>query len=681
MKKHYLISAIILLFAGVGAHAQPYETNPDYKRANIWYFGDSAGIDFSSGSPVSLTNSKMYALEASGTIADTNGNLLFYTNGQTVWNKNHEIMEGGNGLEGSQDASQNGLILNHPDNDSLYYIFLTPYSYDYMNGLKYCVVNIKANNGNGKVSEKNILLHPNSSEKVSAVYHANGRDIWIIGHEWGNNNFYLYLLTSNGFNQCPVINSVGIQYKKSSIFTDGIFVNQGFIKFSPNSKYMAHVFTPTDPLNIFSELYRFDKTNGHLELFTTIPNDRYLWGAEFSDNSENLFICRRDSPVLVYNIPTNQYRMIDSLILPSATQLQLSNDGNIYFGLADSTFIGIINGNDFNNIHINKKAVNLSKGTMQYGLPNIFVGYLTHGQPRIIYEDKCSNQTFDFGLSYLAANVTKWIFTHPNNEFERTEDNPTVTFPDTGLWTVKCVLLSNDTLSTTLFAEAQIPHNFLGNDTGWCEELGASLTLQAPSGMHCYEWNTGETASQISADTTGIYIAKITTPNFCIFYDTIAVSIDTTPPKPVIYQNHDTLKTDVSAKGYQWYKDNNPTGENNNFLKITDTGIYRLTITSNAGCVAQSDTLNVFRVGVKGVERLDFKVYPNPFTDELIIELKEDKKPEIIIFNSLGQEILKTTLTNTIERIHTAKWKQGVYFMEVTQQNGIKQIIKLIKTE
>lgn len=592
MKSHLKISFLILI--SLISHSLLSQ-----KEAAIWYFGDSAGLDFNTIPASSLTNSKMYALESSGTIADTNGNLLFYTDGQTVWNKNHEIMQGGTNLEGSENASQNGLIVNHPDNDSLYYVFLTPYSYNYMNGLKYCVVNIKANNGNGKVIEKNVLLHSNSSEKVSAVYHANGRDIWLIGHEWGNNNFYLYLLTSKGFNHCPVVNSVGIEYKKSSIFTDGIFVNQGFIKFSPNSKYMAHVFTPTDPLNIFSELYRFDKTNGHLELFSTIPMTVLPWGTEFSSNNENLFIGRRDSPVLVLNIPSLQSKTIDSLILPYSVSFQLSIDSNIYFGVGDSTFVGTINGNDFGNIHVNKKAINLSKGKMQYGLPNIFVGYLTHNQPRIHYQNKCNGGGVDFEIVNV-GNINKWVFEHQNlsNWFERSEINPNVTFTDTGLWLVRCILTNNDTISTNVFIETEVPLGFLGTDMNWCENLDTSITLKAPSGMHCYEWNTGETSSEIVVNSPGTYIAKITTNNFCVLYDTVVISADSLPNIPIDFlgeniswcENLDTLVVLSAPNDMLFYEWN--TGSNNQQIQTDSAGIYWVTVTAHNNCVF-SDTVQV----------------------------------------------------------------------------------------
>ena len=59
------------------------------KQANIWYFGKNAGLDFNSGTAIPLTDGAMNTWEGCASIADPNGNLLFYTDGITVWNKNH----------------------------------------------------------------------------------------------------------------------------------------------------------------------------------------------------------------------------------------------------------------------------------------------------------------------------------------------------------------------------------------------------------------------------------------------------------------------------------------------------------------------------------------------------------------------------------------------------------------
>ena len=101
----------------------PILTIAQYGRNNIWYFGENAGIDFSYGSPVALSNSAMVAVEGCATICDVNGNLLMYTNGQEVWNKNHQIMQNGSGLNGSHSATQSGLFIPDPAQNNRCYLF------------------------------------------------------------------------------------------------------------------------------------------------------------------------------------------------------------------------------------------------------------------------------------------------------------------------------------------------------------------------------------------------------------------------------------------------------------------------------------------------------------------------------------------------------------------------------
>jgi hypothetical protein len=192
MRHIKFISILLVFLPYLNSFGQrSYETNPDSKRANIWYFGQNAGINFNTNPPTLLTDGKVNNNEeGGGVMCDTNGNILFYTDGRTVWNKNHDTMENGFGLLGGNSASQTGLCLKHTDDDSIFYIFNTPNLENYNYGLSYSIINIKLNNGLGKVVFKNIKLNSNSSEKISAVYHANGKDIWILGHEYGNNRFF-----------------------------------------------------------------------------------------------------------------------------------------------------------------------------------------------------------------------------------------------------------------------------------------------------------------------------------------------------------------------------------------------------------------------------------------------------------------------------------------------------------
>ena len=70
------------------------------KEANIWYFGENAGLDFNNDIPVALIDGQLNTHEGCATIADDDGNLIFYTDGIAVWNKNHQVMLNGLGLMG-----------------------------------------------------------------------------------------------------------------------------------------------------------------------------------------------------------------------------------------------------------------------------------------------------------------------------------------------------------------------------------------------------------------------------------------------------------------------------------------------------------------------------------------------------------------------------------------------------
>ena len=62
------------------------------RETDHWYFGDKAGIHFNKENVDVLEDSQMTVLKGSSSISDNQGNLLFYTDGQTIWNKNNEIM-------------------------------------------------------------------------------------------------------------------------------------------------------------------------------------------------------------------------------------------------------------------------------------------------------------------------------------------------------------------------------------------------------------------------------------------------------------------------------------------------------------------------------------------------------------------------------------------------------------
>lgn len=115
-------------------------------EANIWYFGNKAGMDFNNGSPVALTDGQMNTNEGCATISNAAGQLLFYTDGTTVWDRNHQPMPNGTGLLGDFSSTQSAIIIPKPNSSTIYYVF-TCTDYANTNGIKYSEVDMSLNGG------------------------------------------------------------------------------------------------------------------------------------------------------------------------------------------------------------------------------------------------------------------------------------------------------------------------------------------------------------------------------------------------------------------------------------------------------------------------------------------------------------------------------------------------------
>ncbi|MEO7523998.1 MAG: hypothetical protein ABIT58_07875, partial [Ferruginibacter sp.] len=103
----------LFLFMGAPSFSQQHFNN------KLWYFGFHAAVSFNTNPPSGLGNSAMLQEEGCATMCDINGNLLFYTNGINVWNRNHQIMSNGSGLYGHQSSTQAALIVPLPGSDHI----------------------------------------------------------------------------------------------------------------------------------------------------------------------------------------------------------------------------------------------------------------------------------------------------------------------------------------------------------------------------------------------------------------------------------------------------------------------------------------------------------------------------------------------------------------------------------
>lgn len=124
MKLKYYIY-ILLLLGSINVSAQ--------REASNWFFGYTGGLTWNTtrsliGTPVGGTTggsvvlselptvitSKISTVEGCFSLSTDQGLLLFYSDGERIWDRSGIIMPNGSGLQGSFSSAQSGIILPYP---------------------------------------------------------------------------------------------------------------------------------------------------------------------------------------------------------------------------------------------------------------------------------------------------------------------------------------------------------------------------------------------------------------------------------------------------------------------------------------------------------------------------------------------------------------------------------------
>ncbi|NJM78594.1 MAG: T9SS type B sorting domain-containing protein [Flavobacterium sp.] len=381
------------------------------QEASVWYFGQNAGIKFeSNGTITTLTDGQLSTAEGCATLADANGNLLLYTDGITVWNRNHGIMPNGTGLLGDSSSTQSATIVPMPGSNTLFYVF-TLDAYAETNGFRYSIVDMSLDGGNGAVtSSKNVLIYSPTCEKLAIVRHANNLDYWIVTHGWENSTFYSHLLSSTGLSNAPVITNIG---EVVNGVTDNTW---GYMKISPNGNKLVICNS-----SINAELFDFDINTGILSnpLVLHVPINGFVYGAEFSPNSNILYlsiITYNPYPVInQYDLNSNNIPSTETTIYSSstyiATALQLGPNNKLYFGEFYEPFLGVINDPNEIGVSCNPQinAVNLLGRDCELGLPPFVSSFFF--TPAIQFDNSCTGENIQFQFnSSQPVLSTSWNF-------------------------------------------------------------------------------------------------------------------------------------------------------------------------------------------------------------------------------------------------------------------------------
>jgi gliding motility-associated-like protein len=522
--KKRILHIIFLCSLSLFCQAQQY---------NNWCFGSAVQLSFNTTpntiAPDIVTGNVLDSDEGCASISDVNGALLFYTNGKTVYNKLHKIMQNGNGLKGHKSAFQSSAIVPHPGNPNLYYLFTADaFETNFVNGYTYHVIDITKDNGNGEVIVKNNLLDASGTERLYTIQHANGVDIWLITNDNYSNKFKCWLINCSGLQPTPVISTVG------EVLNSYPDMNSGAIKVSPDGKTLSQTHFPaSDVLNFthFFQLFDFNNSTG------TVSNPkkiilpgRFIYSSEFSPNSKLLYLTdpnRRNLLQVDISLPTIA-SIVNSLdTIPCGYGLYgiQSAPNNKIFTCRSGRYLGVINNPNVKGLGCTyaDSAMYLKGYQAQLNLPNFINNAFADPYNNFTYTtiDSCVGKVQFTAFSNLSGVISyEWNFGDGSTS---NVQNPVHTFsPADRQYNVRLKITSSINCGVIYKSAIVAPQGLIVRadfsyvaicDSAIVRFTNTSVSYPNPSN---YLWNFGDntTSTDInpvhSYPNAGSYIIKLT---------------------------------------------------------------------------------------------------------------------------------------------------------------------------
>lgn len=335
LKMRYVFLFLALMLSAI--------TKSYSQQGNVWVFGTHVGIDFNSGSPL-LTPTAIEGFgEANASVCDADGQLLFYTEGSKVWNRNHILMPNGSDLTPinvpstsvlssvTTSTGAGAVIIPMPDSANKYYIFsLTSYELQGDAGkLYYSILDMNLNGGMGDIvpGQKGIFLSSGLSESMVATL-GDACNVWLVTRSANGLVYKAYEITATGINPNPVLSNVGVGLDENDV---------GF-----------HLAVSSDRKRLSSgrTLYHFNGLTGELSdpvsLFPNpLSNDTVTYGVCFSSDNSKLYVNVQqsfwaNSHIFQFDLSSDNAATINTSAVHagypfSATDLKMGPDNKIYF--------------------------------------------------------------------------------------------------------------------------------------------------------------------------------------------------------------------------------------------------------------------------------------------------------------------------------------------------------------
>ncbi|MGV8113343.1 MAG: gliding motility-associated C-terminal domain-containing protein [Lentimicrobium sp.] len=608
------------------------------READNWIFGWSSWISFSSGTPAYVpAPNGLFSFYGSTSLSDSAGNLLFYSDGIELFNRNYDLMLNSDGLMAAAFATNPCIAFPKPGDPGKYYFFTVGGRTGTTNraGSEYSVIDMDLDGGLGGIIEgqKNITLIAADStyETIQGVKHGSRDAYWVIlRNHRSPNKFLSYLVDQSGVNQTPVVSNCILNFPAEG--------NQSeYMKISADGKYL--VFADRNGTAGFmgmTEIYRFNNVSGQLTpvlLFNR--GSQSVQGIEFSANSDYLYmsegiyrpsVSMHERWIAQYEMSkaTDLTQFMDAKVVMVRDSsvfgygnLLLANNGKIYFAQSEDNGTSI-NGylSAINNPSAKGEACNIELMVVETfnpweGLPTFISSFMAEFE----WTGSCEGDTIKFDSRFSPAPVSwLWNFGDPASGAANTSSDadPRHIYSAPGEYEVSVtVVFPNGTqhTSTRNVHIFSLPVFSLGDTIRICE--GGSAVLTPGPGYASYLWSNGSSSPQITVNTPGEYWVEVRNQGDCSFTDTLQVVnhpaalliTDDLVVSPTTCGGQTGAITGLSINGqppftYYWTEiiSGNPAGHTPNLYNL-GVGIYQLNLTDGIGCNLPATNFEIRDVG------------------------------------------------------------------------------------
>jgi PKD repeat protein len=412
-------------------------------RHDFWAFGKELSLDFRNYPPAVVRVGPDTALEGCASISDCKtGQLLFYSNGVTVYNRNHVPMLNGRDLKSDVSSTQSALIVPDPANTERYYLFTTDQAGYVMDesgrlvphkGMFLHIVDMTGDNGLGELIDRNLPLLPRCAEKLTGIWLKGSNSYWVVTHSLDGDEYNSFKVDKDGV-KGPNKSYAGTR------FTNAVQYGPGSLVASPNGSMLACLMTNVD----LAELLRFDTITGEVQLITELPKVEDVYGAAFSPDNQKLYVNGHGLHQFDLRKPniTDLAKTRYQLAYSGWGALQQGPDGKIYaYGVFG--YLGVIQNPNGLKAQCNYDSAAIQVPYGSFGFPNNILGLYDEVcaapiaipvTPLEICESKCVT----FSDTTIKVTARKWEFQGgtPSTSTKQTE---TVCYTTPGVYNVKLI--------------------------------------------------------------------------------------------------------------------------------------------------------------------------------------------------------------------------------------------------